>query len=425
MTLLGQIENNYLPLAAGFSEQSVAALSSWFQHWLNGDRQVPSALLLAEDEDPALVSQQLGFEPATNNVPDDYTETFLLVRTTGSTSTPKLVALTSKAVKTSVQATHEALAGPGQWVLALPPHHIAGAMVVARSLLAGFSPVVCARPQGNFDLDEFSKATTTALQQTRSTNTPIYTALVPRQIEQILSSSVATASARKYQTILVGGAAMSKQLAQEAKQAGLILVTTYGSSETCGGCVYDRKALPGVKLKVDETGRLLINSPTLMTGYVNASTDWVTDEMGKRFLPTSDLAEIDCEGRLSILGRADWIINTGGEKVNPLAVEARLIDHPQITAAVVVGLPDPTWGEKVCALIVPARQATPNTDPAQNDTTLDLRQIRDWVTTTLGKPCAPKEILLVSQVPTKGIGKLDREAAKRLARQNLPAEDSN
>ena len=140
--------------------------------------------------------------------------------------------------------------------------------------------------------------------------------------------------------------------------------TTYGSSETAGGCVYDRAPLPGVRLRVldpDPTGagRLEISSPTLATGYLTAEggTDASPFTAGSapvegssRAFLTSDLAQLGEDGALSILGRADDVINTGGRKVLPQdverAIERSLMLRGMVRASVVVGVADPEWGQR-------------------------------------------------------------------------------
>jgi o-succinylbenzoate---CoA ligase len=173
-------------------------------------------------------------------------------------------------------------------------------------------------------------------------------------------------------------------------------VTTYGMSETCGGCVYDGLPLDGVRVEI-RTGRIWISGPVLFSGYwgePGASTGWFR---------TGDLGSLDESGRLTIRGRADDVINTGGHKVVPGEVAAVLQACPGVRDAAVVGQTDPEWGERVVAVVVPADPADPPT----------LKMLRMHVKERLPRYAAPSRVVLVDAVPVLPSGKQDLARLRR------------
>jgi O-succinylbenzoic acid--CoA ligase len=170
------------------------------------------------------------------------------------------------------------------------------------------------------------------------------------------------------------------------------VVTTYGMSETCGGCVYDGRPLDRVDLTVGDDGLIRVKGPVLLSGYrsgepVPRDGDWFV---------TSDLGELS-GGRLRVLGRADDVINTGGEKVVAGAVAGVLAGHPEVADVAVIGLPDPEWGEVVMAAVVPA-------DPSRPPT---LQQLRAYSADRLPAYAAPRRLCLLPRLPLLPNGKHD------------------
>jgi o-succinylbenzoate---CoA ligase len=170
-------------------------------------------------------------------------------------------------------------------------------------------------------------------------------------------------------------------------------------SETAGGCVYDGVPLDGVDVDLDADGRILLGGATLASGYLGRPDDAAF--AGGRFR-TGDLGRWR-EGRLEVLGRADDVINTGGEKVAPAAVERVLAAQPGVRAACVVGLPDPEWGQLVGAAVQPEPGA-----PADGD------GLRAAVRAELGRAAVPRVLRIVPEIPVRGIGKPDRAAVAAL-----------
>ncbi|GGF45170.1 O-succinylbenzoic acid--CoA ligase [Marmoricola endophyticus] len=300
----------------------------------------------------------------------------LLIETSGSTGRPKRVALSRDAVVASATATHERLGGPGLWTLLLPSSYVAGVQVVVRALLAGAAP------------DE-----SLTRHETRS-----YVSVVPTQLVRMLADPDEAALLASYDAVLVGGASLDPALRARAEAADVRVVTTYGSSETAGGCVYDGYPLDGVRLRTDAAGRLLVGGPTLFDGY-DADPALTAETLVDGWFRTSDLAEIEPDGRLRVLGRVDDVVNTGGVKVPAAAVARRLREHPDVETAEVLGVPDPEWGERVVAVVVGR---------------LDLGAARDWVAAEHPRTWAPREVRRVDALPLLANGKTDRQRLREL-----------
>lgn len=322
----------------------------------------------------------------------------VVVRTSGSTGEPREVLLSAAALRASADATHARLDGPGRWLLALPVHHVAGLQVLVRSVLAGTTPAVL-RP-GPFRADAFVDAVTDM-----AGDGPTYTSLVPTQLVRLLDDPAATAALAAFDAVLLGGAGTAPDVLARARAAGVRVVTTYGITETCGGCVYDGVPLDGVRASLDDTGRVLLAGPVLADGYRGRpdldATAFTTTPAG-RALRTTDLGRLD-GGVLTVLGRADDVLVTGGVKVAPAAVEAVLAGLAEVREVCVVGVPDAQWGQAVVAVVVPRAGAAPA-----------LAHVRALVAERLGPAHAPRRVVAVDALPLRGPGKVDRAAVARL-----------
>lgn len=329
---------------------------------------------------------------------DDADPTALVVATSGSTGTPRGALLAASALQASARATHERLGGPGTWLLALPAHHVAGVQVLVRSVVAGTAPTVLDL-RGGFTPDGFVAATGRHRAPGRR-----YTALVPTQLVRLLDAGPGPVAAlASYDAVLVGAAATPAALRARALAAGVRVVTTYGMSETCGGCVYDGSPLDGVRVDLDPDGRVLLGGPVVARGYrLQPQAPQFFEADGWRWLRTDDLGEL-VDGRLRVTGRADDVIVTGGLKVSPHAVEAVLTAMPEVSECLVVGVPDAQWGQVVVAVLVVG--ANPPV----------LQHVRDAVTGALGAAAAPRRIVVVDRLPLRGPGKPDHRAAAALA----------
>jgi O-succinylbenzoic acid--CoA ligase len=305
----------------------------------------------------------------------------LVVVTSGSTGAARGVLLPASALRASATATLERLGGPGTWLLALPVSAVAGLQVLVRSALAGTVPTVLAPGEPLADA-------VARLPAGRR-----YTALVPTQLRRCLDAE--PDALRALDAVLVGGAAADPALLARAREAGVAVVTTYGMTETSGGCVYDGVPLDGVRVRVDDGG-IAVSGPVLALGYRRDPGGTAAAFAGGEFR-TRDAGTVDAHGRLTVTGRLDDVVVTGGVNVAPQAVEGALRAHPDVDDAVVFGRPDDEWGQRVVAAVVPRDGAAP-----------DLAALRAWVAGRLGAPSAPRELHLVDAVPTLHTGKPDR-----------------
>ncbi len=308
----------------------------------------------------------------------------LAIETSGSTGRPKRVVLSRAAMRASAQATLDRLGGPGQWLLNLPATYVAGAQVLFRSVLAGTDPVVQ-------DADFVSAAAT-------MTGRRRYVSLVPTQLGRMLGSAAEVEALRTFDTVLVGGARLDPALRRAATDAGVTVVATYGMSETCGGCVYDGRPLDGVRVRIGDDGRVRIGGPVLFEGY-DGQPALTAEAKQDGWFVTQDLGSLD-DGVLTVLGRVDDVVISGGVNVPAPAVAARLLEHPAVRAVEVVGVPDDEWGQRVVAVLV-------------GEVALDAA--RDWVAAVQPRAWAPRDLVSVEALPLLANGKVDRQALARLA----------
>jgi O-succinylbenzoic acid--CoA ligase len=351
-----------------------------------------SALVPVGADDSAMAALRVG-----EDIDDDVA---LVVTTSGTTGTPKGALLTAAALTASAEATHDRLGGPGRWLLALPSYHIAGIQVLVRSLLAGTVPVELDVSTG-FDISQLPSAVDELGSGRR------YTALVATQLAKALDDPAAAAALAGLDAVLIGGGPAPRPVLDAAASAGVNVVRTYGMSETAGGCVYDGVPLDGVKVRVDPDGRIALGGPTLAKGYRNPPDPDPFAEPG--WFRTDDIGVVDDSGVLSVLGRVDDAISTGGLTVLPQPVEAALRTHPAVADCAVFGVADERLGQRVAlAIVVADGCAAPSLDA-----------LRTHVMRTLDHTAAPREMHVVDALPMRGIGKVDRSALVRLTGNSL------
>jgi len=393
-----------LPISAGMTldQKSLDEVLRAISDALNGDRPalVPVPRGPAGKAVRAMAQPDVPLEEGADGEP-----VVLVVPTSGSTGTPKGVLLTRSALEHSAIATHHRLRRPGQWLLALPLTHIAGLQVLIRSLYSGLQPVSMDLTKG-FDPLRFAVAEGEMGGSHRR-----YTALVPTQLRRLLDGPIEGREALAgFDAVLVGGAVLDPALRSRAVAAGVRVVTTYGGSETCGGCVYDGTPLEDVEACVpDEGGPIRLGGPVVFSGYrlrpdLTAAALQVED--GVRWHVTADTGWFDASGCLQIRGRLDDVVVTGGENVAPGAVEAVLAFAADIREVVVVGVPDPEWGERLVAVVVPAIATAPP----------DLAALRAFGARELPPYALPRQLVLVQRIPTLRSGKPDRRSLQQRAR---------
>ena len=319
--------------------------------------------------------------------------TAVIIGTSGSTGVPKGVELSAAALRHSARASLDRVgARPGErWLCCLPVTHVAGLAVLVRSLTGGTEPVLAERADG----------------PTVAAAGCAHVSLVPTQLRRLLQEPGTPLAG--FSSVLLGGAAAPAGLLTAARDAGVPVVTTYGMTETCGGCVYDGIPLDGVRAEVRDDGRIWISGPVLFSGYLGGPR-----APADGWFRTGDLGMLDAAGRLTVRGRADDVINTGGHKVVAGEVAAALHTCPGVRDAAVVGQPDPEWGERVVAVVVPADPGDP---PA-------LELLRRHVRELLPRYAIPSRVVMVDAVPMLPSGKHDivRLRQELLRREQTEAE---
>ena len=384
----------------------------------------------------------------------------LVVGTSGSTGTPKRTALTVRALAASAAATERFFGSnsdaASQWLLALPAHYIAGAQVLARSVLAGTDPVIARSviEPVRFSPEVFLQAVE------HMSSARQFVSLVPTQLHKLLESADTDPylgaeiheALGSFSGILLGGAPASADLLAAATALGLNTVTTYGSAETAGGCVYSGSILPGVRVelvpeegmpavpdtgeKPAQVGRIWISGAHLANGYIGdaarTAEHFFTAADGTRWYRTDDYGLLSpaatpnsnknsSEQRLQVLGRSDDVLISGGVKISARAVATVLEEHPAVREACVVGLPDARWGTAIAAAVtlvpsadaaaalVPsagAAAAPTENRPALNEELCALLRAR--CAEKLGAPAAPKQLSILPDFPLTSTGKPDR-----------------
>ena len=297
----------------------------------------------------------------------------LLVATSGSTGTPKEIGITSAALLASARASNKFLkATKGQtWSLLLPLTHIAGINVLVRSIELESEPIDLRNHVGTYPDADF-------------------TAIVPTQLFNALNGDADLLSHLKgTKAVLVGGAALSEELRSQGIASGINIITTYGMTETCGGCIYNGEALDGVNFELTDDQRVKISGPVLAD--VEKESGW--------FL-TQDIGVI-LDGKLKVIGRADDVIICGGENISLSAIESELNKKfPQLLVAA-FATSDSKWGQ---ALHVAVQTQDENIKP----------QISQALVSAIGNHAKPKSVILLDKLPQIGVGKVDRTSLAKL-----------
>jgi O-succinylbenzoic acid--CoA ligase len=295
-----------------------------------------------------------------------------IVSTTGSTGVVKRVRISTSAIANSAKLSNTALGAKSGdvWSLLLPTHHIAGLNVLARSVLLETKVV---------GIDKHAD----------------FSAIVPTQLYKALNGeSELLNHLKNCKAVLVGGAPITNELFNQAIASDINIVTTYGMSETSGGCVYDNVPLAGVEIAISETGLIKIKGPILASGYEDGEALW-NQCFSDGWFTTSDLGYLKA-GKLFVTGRADDVIISGGENISLTAIESKLSDSFPGVNFLATSIPDPLWGTKLCLLA---------------DKEVEQDKIAEVLIPALGKAAVPKDFLEVHEIPQIGIGKPDRVKA--------------
>ncbi len=311
-------------------------------------------------------------------VPVTEPDAAIVALTSGSTGVPKAVVLSRPALRAASELLHARLGGPGTWTCALPVGYIAGLMTLVRTWYADAEPRFA-----RSDLSDVDPGTGRS-----------YLSVVATQLHRALEVPDCVARLRDFAAVVVGGSAIPQDLVRRARELGICVVTSYGMSETCGGCVYDGVPLDGVGIGTNDDGRVWISGPTLFSGYRLRPDLTAAALSAGRFL-TADRATVDRDGRVRVIGRVDDVVISGGVNVD-LADLQRTIDDASEVPVVVLALPDTEWGVRIVAV-----------------TTGDIGLHDIHAMLPVDSPARPRDLRRVSEFPVTATGKLDRQALIR------------
>ena len=298
----------------------------------------------------------------------------VLFTTSGSSGTPKGVIHTHDSLRANANIVAQYFGDTSgmHWLACLPPSHVGGFGVISRALL--WNCKLTTAPQ--FDAEQVESLARQGI---------THTSLVATALGRINSAL--------FENILLGGAKPPPTLPSN-------VITTYGLTETMGGVVYNRTALIGVEISISADQEILIRGPVLMNRYYQQQLSHPIDNEG--WLHTGDLGSMSSDHQLSVTGRRNELIISGGENIWPEVVEAALMNHPDVSEVCVVGVDDHEWGQRVVAFIVPTNTSA----------THSLVEWRDFVSESLPRFMAPRQVVIMNSIPRSALGKPQRQALK-------------
>lgn len=369
--------------------QSVSALAGGISNALESERPIMVAPATDQITDKYLKALAVETEPIFN-------DTALAICTSGSTANPKAVEISQSAILKNHELINNKLKGKANWVLALNPAFIGGFSVLSRGVLdQGWTYGLT--ETGKFHVDTFSKAALVAAE----VNPTVRTSLIWAQLMQLVNSDKFE-TLKMFDAILVGGSKVDGPVFEDLKQAGLKLISTYGMTETCGGVVWDGHPLAEVEIKILEkdefgTGRIALKSPTNASGYRNLP-ELDRETFLHEWVHTQDLGQFNA-GFLTVIGRFDDVVITGGTNVSTKAIEEVIAQCTGVEEVVVIALTDDTWGALITAIVV-------------GD--FNKNEIEAAVTATLGNAAKPRVIFNAQNLPFLPNGKVDLMKLKEL-----------
>ena len=426
---------------------------------LDGDRTVVQTGVQTLDDPVESAGQLEDVRPEPFDLPEwEIDDPMLVLFTSGSTGEPKPVVLTLGNVLASATASafRLGLRPDDCWHVPLPMYHMGGLAPVYRSVLYGTRLSVERRPEDGFD----PRATLAALDEADATAV----SLVPTMLERLLDadeyagagdveaneadddeptarsndqragSGAGVLSGLRF--VLLGGAPCSPSLLERAQEVSVPVAPTYGMTETASQVATARpeeahehpssvghplmfadvtvRTEAGARCAPGETGELVVAGPMVTPGYLGEGTT------GESFcndgLRTGDRGYRDDDGRVYVEGRVDDTVRTGGENVAPAEVAAALRTHPAVDDCAVVGVPDPEWGERVAALVVPVPDRNGRPAPVTGD------DLRAHCADRLADFKRPRTVAFADELPRTASGTIDRGAVQRILEEKSACE---
>ena len=320
-------------------------------------------------------------------------DTAIVLSTSGSTGQPRGVCLSSSALTVFAAHVNDMAGGDPTWILTIPPTSIGGLNVLIRARATGRRPLAVASVGGADRFTDVGFAH--AVKEATATGHRVAVSLVPVQLPRLLESAVGRRALSECSLILVGGAALTPQAARDCANAGISVTSTYGMTETSGGCVLEGEPLPGVGVRLDDSdGRIFLAGPMLAQGYRDGADEAFADG----WLRTQDRGRW-LDGRLHVLGRLDDVILVNGVNVDLVAVEDRASDHPAIEAAIALAARD---GNDVRIEVIFIGEPIGHGD------------LQQWIAQTLGSPASPAASHRVDSFALTSSGKVDRRRTAAL-----------
>ena len=363
--------------------------------------------------------------------------TAVVMFTSGTTGRSKAVPLTWENLCGSAAVSNASLNrhGEGLWQIALPLYHVGGLQMVVRSLLNANPFILYQRFDAERVLADAARRGATHI------------SVVDKMLQDMLASSHASGVGR-YECILLGGGPLNAQTLGRALAMRARVYASYGMTETASqianalvtpGFTGGMSLLEGYEARIvdagpDGFGRLAVRGPGLFGGYLNARAAYTADG----FFLTGDTAAIAPDGKLYVKERTDDMFISGGENVYPAEIREKLLRVPGVADAYIFGAPDDTWGRRPVGVIERGGAAAPAAGgPAgiaagvagQRARTLSDRRFAQEVAQVaapqLSRMYQPKHLFALPRFPRTGIGKVDRDALRRLYEQRIEIKRVN